>query len=162
MKNVCTLTVVREYADQNAIPTDVVDAVTALTVKGIFKGNGEGNFAADDTLTMDQMSVILARACGADLSNVDLTLVHGEAAAWAAPSVAWLIQNGVYTYDADNAYLGFAVYGEEGLTGDLTALAQHLELDVDVPALVAGMGLEADANVTRGQLAVVLAQLLGL
>lgn len=162
VKSECTLTVIREYADQKAIPADVVDAVTPLTVKGIFNGNGEGSFAAEDTLTMDQMSVILARACGADLSNVDLTLVHGEAAAWAEPSAAWLIQNGVYTYDADNAYLGFAVYGAEGLTADLTALADHLELDVDVAALVEGIGLEPNANVTRGQVAVVLAQLLGL
>ncbi len=164
VKNDCTLTVIREYADQNAIPTDVVDAVTPLTVKGIFNGNGEGNFAADDTLTMDQMSVILARVCGADLTAVDgaSAAACGECADWAAPAVAWLVEKGIYTYGPDSAYLGFAVYGNEGLTNDLTALTQYLELDVDVAALVDGIGLEADAYVTRGQMAVILAQLLGL
>ncbi len=172
VSKVYNVNLVREYADQAAIPADIAEAVKALTAKGIFNGNGEGNFAADDTLTSDQLSVILARVCGADLSNVDTTLVHGEVADWAAPSVAWLIQNVspdmcAPEYDAQGnitgygAYLGFAIYGTEGLTNELTALAQYLKLDVDAAALVAGMGLEPTANITRGQLATALAQLLG-
>ncbi|WP_251445625.1 bifunctional metallophosphatase/5'-nucleotidase [Vermiculatibacterium agrestimuris] len=171
VSNDCTVAVIREYADQDVIPADVVDAVTPLTVKGIFQGNDEGKFNAGDTLTMDQMSVILARACGADLTNVDTTLVHGEVADWAAPSVAWLIEN-IWPdmcepeYDeAGNitgygAYLGFAVYGAEGLTNELAALAQYLGAEIDAAALVESAGLEPNANITRGQVAVILAQLL--
>lgn len=171
VSNTCILNVVREYADQNAIPAELADAVNALTVKGIFNGDGEGKFAADDALTMDQLCVILARVCGADLAGVDTTLIHGEVANWAAPSVAWLIEN-VFPdmcapeYDAKGnitgygAYLGFAIYQVEDLTNELTALAQYLELDVDVPALTAGIGSAAD--ITRGQTAQLLAQLLAL
>ncbi len=166
-----TLNVVREFADQNAIPAEQLDAVVALTVKGLFHGNDEGKFNAGDVLTSDQLSVILARACGADLTGVDTSLIHGEVADWAAPSVAWLIENiwpdmCAPEYDAEGnitgygAYLGFAVYGTEGLTGEFTALAQHLGVEVDAAALVESIGLEADAHVTRGQMAVILAQLL--
>lgn len=171
VSNVYTVNLVRQYADQAAIPAQQAEAVKALTAKGIFYGDENGCFNADELLTSDEMAVIFARACNADLTGVDTSLVHGEVADWAEPSVAWLIEN-VFPdlcapeYDeAGNitgygAYLGFAIYGEEGLTNEFTALAQYLELDVDVPALTAG--IDPTANVTRGQVAVLLAQLLGL
>lgn len=138
VKNVCTLTVVREYADQNAIPADVVDAVTALTVKGIFKGNGEGSFAADTQLTMNELAVLLSRAAGAELA--------ADPTDWAAPAVAWCLEKGALLpgFDGTSSMTPDTVqYAVKALFGE--------ETTVELPAVI-----------TRGDIAVALAQLLGL
>ena len=130
--------VVREYADQEVIPANVVDAVTALTVKGIFKGNGEGNFAADAQLTMNELAVLLSRAAGAELT--------ADSTDWAAPAVAWCLEKGAL------------LPGFEG--------SAHMTPDTVQYAVKALFGAEAAVElppvITRGDMALVLAQLLGL
>ncbi len=132
------LTVVREYADQAAIPAEMADVVNRLTVDGVFKGNGEGNFAADTQLTMNELAVLLARAAGAELA--------ADSTDWAAPAVAWCLEKGALQP-------GFE--GTANLTGETLRAAAKVLFDTEIT-------VEFSPAVTRGETAMALAQMLGL
>lgn len=161
-----TVNVVRQFADQADIPAEQAAAVEALTALGLFHGDENGCFNADAELTMDELFVILARLCKADLTDVDLSLIHGEVSDWAAPSVAWMLEHVYPNWVAPDengdygTYLGFTVYDREGLTTAIADLADYLGLEVDAAALVAELELNAHSLVTRGGFATVLAQIL--
>lgn len=63
-------------------------------------GYSGGSFGVGDSLTREQLAVIMARVCGVDLTSVDSSKYdalpdHGSTSSWARPSLAWAVQNGV-------------------------------------------------------------------
>jgi len=132
----CILNIIREYADQAAIPAEMVEAVKALTAKGIFNGNGEGNFAADAQLTMNELAVLLSRATGAELAADPID--------WAAPAVAWCLEKGALL---------------PGFDGTAHMSPETLQYAAKV-LFGAETTVELSPVVTRGEAAMALAQLL--
>lgn len=130
VSNTYTLNVVREYADQAEIPEEALEAVKALTAKGVFHGNENGCFAAGDALNARELAVILARAAGAEL--------EADPADWAAPALAWCAANGA------------ELQADAGVTPEVFQAA--------VKALFGECPAEFSPAVTRGEAAAALVQ----
>lgn len=71
--------------------------------QGIVQGYGDGNFGPGDSLTREQMAVMMrryAKCMGADVSNTDRSRMNTFAdsdavSGWAAEDVAWAINTGI-------------------------------------------------------------------
>ena len=138
VSNTYHLNVVRGYADQALIPAGQVEAVNALTAKGIFKGNGEGKFAAETELTMNELAVLLARAAGAELTTDPMD--------WAAPAVAWCLEKGALIS-------GFE--GTSAMSPDTLQYAAKVLFGAET-------SVSLSPTITRGEAALALVQLLDL
>ncbi len=148
VQNTCTVNVVRGYSDEASVDAALLPALKTLTARGVFHGMGDGSFSPNAVMTLDQLAVTLTNAAGADLSSVDPSGVTGSAP-WAAPAVAWCVQQGILTAG------GEAEADASVLSSALTAAAGALGLTGAVPEIPAG-------PVTRAQAAQVLAQVMGL
>lgn len=84
--------------DQSAWYAKAVNwGVSSGTMQGY---SGAGTFGVGDSLTREQLAVVMARVCGADLSSADASALssfpdRGRASSWARPSLAWAVGNGV-------------------------------------------------------------------
>lgn len=77
------------------------DAVNWAVENGIMTGYSDtGEFGVGDALSREQFCSVVAKAMGADLSDVDTSVLDRFADAdsvsdWAKPAVAWAVQNGL-------------------------------------------------------------------
>lgn len=76
-------------------------AVNWSVASGTMLGySGSDTFGVGNPLTREELAAVMARVCGADLSEVDMGKYdalpdHGSTSGWAVGSVAWAVQNGV-------------------------------------------------------------------
>lgn len=90
----CTL---RDVARDAWYTRNVDWAVESGTMLGY---DGGDRFGVGDPLTREQLAVVMARVCKADLSKVDRAKFdalpdHGSTSDWAEASVAWAVEHGV-------------------------------------------------------------------
>ncbi|KRF10105.1 hypothetical protein ASG89_00760 [Paenibacillus sp. Soil766] len=72
------------------------NAIAIASAKGIVVGYQDGTFGPDDSITREQMAVILARAAQLASANIDLDYKdRGDVSAWAQGPLAALIAKGV-------------------------------------------------------------------
>lgn len=85
------------FADVNT-SAYYANAVTWANGKGLVKGSSDGKFEPDNFVTREQLVSILYRNAGSPaVGNVDMSkfLDASKVSAYAAPALAWAIQNGV-------------------------------------------------------------------
>ncbi|HLN64131.1 MAG TPA: S-layer homology domain-containing protein [Symbiobacteriaceae bacterium] len=127
-----------QYGDMGQFEWGLND-VTKMSVKGIFKGRGEGLFAPGAKITHQESAVALVRLMDKESEALELTAAEvkaqlagipdaAEIAVWARPAVAALVKAGVVEKDA-------AFAPEKDAT----------RLDIAV-LLVKAIGLEAEAE----------------
>lgn len=77
------------------------DAVNWAVENGIMTGySGTDKFGIGDALSREQFCSVIAKAMGADLEGVDLSVLDrftdaGSVSDWAKPAVAWAVENGL-------------------------------------------------------------------
>lgn len=77
------------------------DAVNWAVENGIMTGYSDsGEFGIGDGLSREQFCTVIVKAMGADLSDVDLSVLDrftdaDSVSDWAKPAVAWAVQNGL-------------------------------------------------------------------
>ena len=77
------------------------DAVNWAVENGIMTGYSDsGEFGIGDGLSREQFCTVIVKAMGADLSDVDLSVLErftdaNSVSDWAKPAVAWAVQNGL-------------------------------------------------------------------
>lgn len=77
------------------------DAVNWAVENGIMTGySGTDKFGIGDALSREQFCSVIAKAMGADLEDVDLSVLDrftdaGSVSDWAKPAVAWAVENGL-------------------------------------------------------------------
>lgn len=67
---------------------------------GAMSGYDDGRFGIDDTLTREQFAAALAKACKADTSSADISVLDGfvdadSVSPWATKALAWAVEAGV-------------------------------------------------------------------
>lgn len=71
-------------------------AVTWITQKGVMGGYGNGKFGPDDSVTLEQLAVILWNYSGNPVFTASADSV-GAHSSWAANGLAWAVENGMLT-----------------------------------------------------------------
>ena len=72
-----------------------VDSVTYIAARGIITGMKDGRFAPESNITRAELSLMLAKMAGADLSGYTAPFSDVKAGDWFAPAVAWAYENGI-------------------------------------------------------------------
>ncbi len=120
--------------DDVAEDTWYTDGVNWASSNGIVNGYTDGTFGAENPITNQEMCVILMQYAEYLGAEIEVTSVDGVAdvADWAQIAVAWAVENGIMTVDADGNLdvTGVTTRGEACIM--ITALMELLAEEAEI------------------------------
>jgi hypothetical protein len=80
------------------------DSISTAASYGIVNGYNENTFGPDDTITREQMAVMIMKAAQLTPATAELTFVDSQSiSSWAQQAMATVVQNGIISGYPDNS-----------------------------------------------------------